>query len=224
MAREPLTTEELAMLTADDFVRLKLTGEERARLREINKAREQERAERIARIRAEQAPLLAELQATGLKIQSVTDLTNMDQRNERVISVLLKHLLKPYSDGTKGAIARSLAVPSPEVRNAWPLLVAEYRKAPKGRGIVWPGDTKESPLDAKHGLACALSVAVTDQTLPDLIALAKDRTLGESRLLLLSALKSRINKDPRATQAIECLARDPDLEKEIASWRKRKYS
>ncbi|CBJ41556.1 conserved protein of unknown function [Ralstonia solanacearum CFBP2957] len=66
-----------------------------------------------------------------------------------------------------------------------------------------------------------MSVAVTDETLPELIALAKDRTQGESRVLLLSALKKRRNKNPLAKQAIEELASDPDLEKEIASWRKR---
>ncbi len=89
-----------------------------------------------------------------------------------------------------------------------------------GWGIKVPGDTKEYRLGAKDGLACALSVAVTDETLPELIALAKDRTQGESRVLLLSALKKRRNKNPLAKQAIEQLASDPDLEKEIASWRK----
>ncbi len=126
----------------------------------------------------------------------------------------------PYSDVTRETIARSLAVPEPEVQKAWPLLIEEYRKAPMGWGIKAPGDTKEYRLGAKDGLACALSAAVTDETLPELIALAKDRTQGESRVLLLSALKKRRNKNPLAKQAIEELASDPDLEKEIASWRK----
>ena len=113
-ARLPLTTEELERLTAVDLVRLKLTDDEKARLREINKAREQDRVERVARMRAEQTLLLAELQATGLKIQSVSDLINMPERYERAIPVLLKHLLINYSDVTKETIARSLAVPEQE--------------------------------------------------------------------------------------------------------------
>src|SRR5450756_1986544 len=86
-ARLPLTTEELERLTAVDLVRLKLTDDEKARLREINKAREQDRVERVARMRAEQTLLLAELQATGLKIQSVYDLINTSARYERAIPV-----------------------------------------------------------------------------------------------------------------------------------------
>ncbi|MFD2426503.1 hypothetical protein ACFSUI_23540 [Ralstonia solanacearum] len=181
---------------------------------------EQARSERVARIHAEEAPLLADLHAIGLSINFVSDLVNTTERYEEAIPVLLRHLLMPYSDVTRETIARSLAVPEPEVQKAWPLLIEEYRKAPMGWGIKAPGDTKEYRLGAKDGLACALSAAVTDETLPELIALAKDRTQGESRVLLLSALKKRRNKNPLAKQAIEELASDPDLEKEIASWRK----
>jgi hypothetical protein len=137
------------------------------------------------------------------------------------LAILLKHLLLPYSDVIKNGIARSLAVPETAVSLAWPSLVQQYRMAPIGRGTIAPGDTKGHSLGAKDGMACMLSVAVTDETLPELIALAKDRTQGESRVLLLSALKKRRNKNPLAKQAIAELARDPDLEKEIASWRTR---
>lgn len=101
------------------------------------------------------------------------------------------------------------------------MLVEEYRKAPIGWGIKGPGDTKEFRLGAKDGLACALSVAVTDETLEELIAIAKDPKQGKSRVLLLSALKKRRDKNPLAKQAIAELANDPDLKDEIASWRKR---
>ena len=89
-----------------------------------------------------------------------------------------------------------------------------------GRGIVAKGDKKEFRLGLKDGLACALSVAVTDETLGELIALARDRSHGESRILLLSALRKRRFKNPLARTAIEELANDPELQKEITSWRK----
>jgi len=136
------------------------------------------------------------------------------------IPVLLKHLQMPYSDVVKEGIARSLAVVEPEVQKAWPILVDEYRRTPMGWGIKGPGDTTEFRLGAKDGLAFALSVVVTEETLPELIALAKDRAQGESRVLLLSVLKRRRNTDPLAKQAIAELASDPELAKEIASWRK----
>lgn len=221
LERTPLTTEELERLTADDFVRLKLTDGEKSRLREINKARQQERAERSARLRVEEEPISVDLRAIGWNVESVWDLVNTSTRYSEAIPILLKHLLIPYSDRTREGIARSLAVPEPEVIKAWPMLVEEYRKAPMGQGVIAPGDTKEYRLGAKDGLACALSVAVTDETLPELFALAKDRTQGESRVLLLSALKKRRNKNPLAKQVIAELANDPDLQKEIASWGKR---
>lgn len=220
MARAPLTNDELERMKSKDFVRLKLTDDEKLRLRSINLAREEEGVRRIARMKIEQAPLLAELQSLGLDIQSVSDLINTLEIYSTAIPTLLKHLVIPYSDVTKEAIARALARPEPEVQKAWPLLVEEYRNAPMGYGIKGPGDTKELRLASKDGLACALSVAVTDETLPELIAIAKDRNQGESRVLLLSALKSRCNKSLLAKHAIDQLARDPQLEKEIISWRK----
>jgi len=183
-------------------------------------ARNREIAERSARLRIEEEPILADLRRVGWNVESVWDLVNTSTRYAEAIPILLQHLMLPYSDRTREGIARVLAVPEPEVRKAWPILAEEYRKAPTGWGIIAPGDTKEYRLGAKDGLACALKVAVTDESLPELIALAKDRTQGESRLLLLRALRK--SKNPLAKQAIEDLASDPDLAKEIASWRKGK--
>ncbi len=54
-----------------------------------------------------------------------------------------------------------------------------------------------------------------------LLLLTKDRPLGESHVLLLSALKKLRSKSLRAKPAINELASNANLEKEIASWRKR---
>lgn len=137
-----------------------------------------------------------------------------------VIPVLLKHLMLPYSDKIREGIARSLAVPEPEVIKAWPLLVEEFRKAPIGWGIKLKGDTEKLKLGAKDGLACALSATVTEDTLEELIALLKDPAHGESRILLLSPLRKRRKKNPRVRQVLEELATDPDLAKSIATWKK----
>lgn len=111
-----------------------------------------------------------------------------------------------------------LLCPNRKFVTAWPILVKEYLRTPFGWGVKGPGDTKEFRLGAKDGLACALSVAVTEETLGELIAIAKERTQGESRVLLLPALRK--SKNPLAKRAIEELASDPDLEKEIASWKR----
>jgi hypothetical protein len=105
-----------------------------------------------------------------------------------------------------------------EARGAWSTLVEEYRKAPAGIGIRGPGETKEFRLGTKDGLACALAAAATEDEMDDLVALAKDHSLGRSRLLLLWALKK--SKSDVAKAALKELASDPDLKNEIASWRR----
>lgn len=179
-------------------------------------AQDKELAERSARLRVEQAPLLADLGAVGLKVESVWDLVNTSAHYAEAVPVLLKHLLLPYSDRTREGIARSLAVP--EARGAWSTLVEEYRKAPSGIGIKGPGETKEGRLGTKDGLACALAATATEKVMDQLVALAKDRTLGISRVLLLSVLKK--SKSATAKEAIKELVSDPDLKKEITSWRR----
>jgi hypothetical protein len=181
-------------------------------------AKEKELADRSARLRVEAEPLLADLNAAGWKVESVWDLVNTSANYAEVIPVLLKHLLFPYSDRTREGIARSLAVP--DARGAWSTLVEEYRKAPLGVGTIAPGETKEFRLGAKDGLACALAATATKEVMDELVSLAKDRSLGPSRLLLLSALKK--SKSEAAKSALNELASDPDLEKEIASWRRRR--
>ena len=212
----PLTTEELEQMKASDLVRLKLTEDEESRLREIIKLREQERSERAIRLRAEEKVLISELSKVGWRVDSIWDLVNASSKYTEAIPVLVRHLLLPYSDRTREGIARALAVP--EARDYWSTLVAEYIKAPGGKGVIAPGDTKEYQLGAKHGLACALAATVTDATMEEFIDLAKNPVHGESRILFLRAL--RRSKNPLAKQALKELASDPDLKVEISSWRK----
>jgi hypothetical protein len=217
--RPPLTYEEIEAMTFDELSQTKFTEDEFETLREVNKAREKRRLSRVAELKLESAPIRDELRSVGINIDSIDDLIGRSDQFAASIPVLLKHLQRPYSDPIRNSIARSLAVPVSNVRAAWKLLVEEYCKAPTGLGQLTQSDVKEYRLGAKEGLACALSVVVTDETLPELIALAKDRQHGESRVLLLSALKKRRKKNPIAEQAIRELATDPDLEKEIAAWR-----
>jgi hypothetical protein len=175
---------------------------------------------RYARIKTEQKELLGQLKLFGFELESVADLINMPNVYAEVLPLLVDHLQLPYSDVTKETIARALAVPESQV--FWPILVREFRDAPSGKGIVAPHDTMLLPYGAKDGLACALAASVTDETLPELIKLAKDKSLGDSRILLLSALRRRRKKNPLVREALEELVNDPQLATEITSWRKLK--
>ncbi|SDO42947.1 hypothetical protein [Afipia sp. GAS231] len=175
-------------------------------------ARQQERelalAKRVARHREEQAPIVSELQEAGIQLRFLRDLLTRSVPYPTAVPILLKHLALPYSDVTRETLARALAVR--DARYAWSILAAEYRKAPTG-------EENGIRLGAKSGLAAALAAIATENVMDELIAIAKDRSHGSSRLLLLRVLKK--SKSAAAKQAIEELASDPDLKKEIASWR-----
>ncbi|MYN06240.1 hypothetical protein [Pseudoduganella aquatica] len=214
--RDRMTDDELENVRASDLSRLKLDDDEKSRLREINRRLDDERLLRSARLAVEAAPLIAELKEAGMNVRSVWDLVNTAESYANAVPVLLKHLQMPYSDRTREGIARALAVRDPQVRNAWPLLVEEYRKAKSGLGFKAPGDDKMYELGAKDGLACTLSAAFSKDRLPEYIELLRDRSNGPSRLLLLSAL--RRSKDPVVLRLLEDLASDPDLTEELLSW------
>lgn len=171
--------------------------------------RDRQRAELEAKYHEEEKPILHDLREVGYTtLRSVWDFVNTDDSYAAAIPVLLKHLTLPYSDGIVEGIARALAVP--EARHAWPLLVAEYQKTP----------TTRERSRYKDGLAVALSTTVMNETIGELITLAKDKTHGESRILLLRGIKR--SKLPIAKQAIEELALDPQLAKAIAAWKRKK--
>ena len=59
----------------------------------------------------------------------------------------------------------------------------------------------------------AIAAAADAGAISDVIALARDRTHGPSRVLLLNALER--SADPRARAALVDLAADPDLTREV---------
>jgi hypothetical protein len=165
--------------------------------------------ERVKQLHAEQAPLMRELADAGVVYPTLGDMVMSPGPYKNAIPILLTHLEKPYSIPTRGNIARCLAVY--DAIYAWPRLVALYRSEP---GNLSHADS------IKSDLAVAVAATTTQDNIATLIELARDRSNGSSRLLLLRKL--RRSKNPAAKQALDDLATDPDLEKEIASWRKRR--
>jgi hypothetical protein len=149
-----------------------------------------------------QEPLVAALATVGRRVRSVWDLVNTSESYPEAIPILLEHLTHPYPDRILEGIARALAVR--EAAQAWPQLASHYRS------------TKEDTnRDFKHGLAVALSVIASRSTIDQFIGLARDKANGESRILLLGAI--RRSKAPEAKQALADLAADPQLRKAIDS-------
>ena len=181
-------------LKASDYARLKLTQDEISRLKEINRRSDVERVERSKSIVLEMQPILDDLRARGISVESVGQIDNKMDHYKESIDILVEHLQRSYSDRTRSAIARALAYP--EARRVWSTLVVEYKKAGFEKGLVAPGDTKQLRLGLKDGLTVAIAETVTPQTLSELIDLVFDKRNGPSRLLLLAPLrKLRSRKD-----------------------------
>lgn len=164
-------------------------------------AAQKKRDEEVRRLEEEYAraevPIVKELREAGVPVGSVWDLVNSTNMYAQSLPILLDHLQRPYPDAVREGVARAMAVPG--AKFAWPLLVRLYRQEHERR--------------TKDGLAVAISNIADDETLDELIALARDARNGESRLLLLSALeRSRL---PQARKALMKLGGDPALQKEV---------
>jgi hypothetical protein len=171
--------------------------------------RERIKAERRAALAAETASLVEELRGVGIDIAYLGDLRYDTPNFERGIAIILEHLAKDYSEPTKSVIAFLLTTPKAKI--GWPTLVEEYRRTEQG----------VKPLCLKNTLAAALAQTVTSSTEDELLKLAQDRQNGTSRVLLLRGLRRSWKSEIK--QALLDLASDPDLKKEITSWKRSKY-
>lgn len=158
---------------------------------------EEERQQREASYRQAEAPLVEELRAAGVVVASVWELVNTASPYPSALPILLDHLQRSYPPAVREGIARALAIR--EARSGWSVLMRLYRDEREGR--------------VKDGLAVAIAAAATDDVIADAIALARDRSQGPSRVLLLGALER--STDPRARAALADLGDDPDTRKEI---------
>lgn len=182
--RGPVSAEELmAELEADEEYQAAI------------KLQDDVRERRAAEWRRAEKPLVDELRRAGFEVESAWDLVNTSTPYPAALPVLLEHLGRRYPDRVREGIARALAV-GRDAMFGWDRLVHLYRDEPAGS-------------DAKDGIAVALAAICDDDVVDELIELARDAEHGESRILLLRALKRS-----RASQArleLERMAADPVL-------------
>ena len=195
-----MTAKRKGPMTLDQlYAQLKAEGRYDAMV-ERHRQQDEERQKRVAELLKAQAPLLADLRAAGYEMESVWDLVNTAIPYPKALPVLLEHLPRPYPGRVREGIARALAVP--EARFAWDLYTRYYREEPDG-GV-------------KEGMAAAIAVmGRTEERINEVIALARDRRNGQSRILLLRALSR--SRDPRARAALVELQADPELMPEITA-------
>lgn len=164
-----------------------------------------ERLERDTARKLEQTRLLQELKSVDVNVTSVWQLVNSPNYYTAALPILVKHLRLPHTPKIREGIARSLAVP--EARFAWDVLLSEYKAL-----------SDETDHAVKAAIALAISASATSDVAKELAALIRDRRHGTSRLFLLIGLKRL--KTPETIRALDDLKDDPDLAKEISSWRR----
>jgi hypothetical protein len=167
-------------------------------------SRERQRDEKERASRQAQTPLLQDLQGVGIEVSSVWDLVNTATPYPDALPILVEHLKRPYPDGVREGIARALAVP--DAHFGWHELAQLYQSE--------PDDTR-----TKDGLAVALAGSFDESEIEDLVALAQDRRNGSSRILLLRPLAR--SERPGVREALDELAQDPELAKQVGLLRKK---
>ena len=162
---------------------------------------------KIEKLKAASKPLDDILRSIcPLVTDGVWDLVNTSERYDEVLPILFEHLTKDYPPEILEGIARAMAVP--EALPYRPTFIRLFRREP------------QMSKELRYALGLAIANTTVPDNLAETIALAKDRSLGDSRLALLFAFKR--SRKPEIRQVIEELSSDPDLAKEIASWKRRK--
>jgi hypothetical protein len=133
-----------------------------------------EMADRRAALRRAESPIVGDLNAAGVSVDSVWDLVNSSAPYPDALPVLLAHLERgDYPDRVLESLGRSLAV-KPAV-TYWDKLRSRYLAA------HGPGE--------EEGLAVALAACATAEQLADLVELIADDSRGSSRIHFLRPIK-----------------------------------
>lgn len=169
-------------------------------MKEVQRIKAEELERKTAAWRQAEAPLVEELHAVGMMVDSAWELVNTSTPYPEALPILLEHLERPYPDRVREGIARALAVRG--AKFGWETLTRLYLH-------------EEAGTDAKHGLAVAIAAASDDEVIDEVISLARTPAHGGSRILLLRALAR--SRDPKARLALEELAEDSELSQEARS-------
>ncbi len=119
--------------------------------------------------------LVNELNSIGLNINSVWDLLSKSQKYPAAIPILLKHLVKNYSDKNKEGIVRALAVKEAKGK-ATQILLDEYNKMPKEK------------MSLRWAIGNTIYTIITDDALERIFQIVEQKENGTSRQMFVAAL------------------------------------
>lgn len=165
-------------------------------LRKIRTA-EIERQIRVQPLRLAEQPIVADLRAAGLDVESVWDLVNTSDPYPDALPVLLAHLERGgYPEIVMESLGRALAVKPSVV--FWDRLRARYLAARD------PGEAE--------GTAVALAASATKAQVSDLLSLVGIADRGDTRIYFLRPIKKLGGE--RGKELLRLLQNDPTLGRE----------
>lgn len=137
---------------------------------------ERQRNEHIESYRRAAKPLIEELAAHGLRVDTVGELRHRGMDYAKAVPSLIRWLPQISDGAVKEDIVRSLSVPWAKPMAAAPL-IEEFTRAndPTGDGIRW-------------AIANGLAVVADESVLEELAGLVRDRRNGKAREMLALAL------------------------------------
>lgn len=157
-------------------------------------AAEAERHERARFLAQAEQPVVADLRAVGVQVDSVWDLVNTSEPYPAALPVLMEHLERGgYPERVMESLGRALAV-KPSVA-FWDRLKARWLDARD------PGE--------QDGAAVALAACATKKQLDDLIEFLSVEERGESRIYFIRSIV-RVGGD-RGYEVLDSLRDDPVL-------------
>jgi HEAT repeat protein len=142
---------------------------------------------------AEEEPIISDLRAAGIFVNSVWDIVNSKKGYPEAITLLLQHLQRTYHPKVRASIARALAIP--QARPYWNDILKLYL-----------AETHEEPREA---LALALANSANETHFLILMELLRDKKNGQSRAAFMHRLKKF--PDPKIWQLIKQLQDDPEI-------------
>lgn len=168
-------------------------------------AEEAERLERLRELRLAQEPILKDLRAAGIKLDSVWDLVNTSAPYPHALPVLMTHLERGgYPERVMEGIGRALAVKPSVV--FWDRLKAR-----------WLGARDAGEED---GAAVALAACATRAHLEDLIHFLAVEERGQSRIYFIRPIL-KLGGD-RGREIVDGLRGDPVFGDEATALLKRR--
>lgn len=151
---------------------------------------------RILRMNAllrQSRPLTNEVLEAGIRVASVWDFVNTDEKYPEAIPVLIKHLNKPYHRAIKEGIVRALAVKEAKgIANK--AILEEYHKAPSDN------------FHYRWTFGNTMRVIVTEDDLEELSKIVLDESNGDSRHMFVRALAKL--KSPKTREILRLLVSD----------------